>query len=60
LTQPYDIGVRVFVEPAAAHDELVTEVPNVRYRSTEAGNSKLQESQQDFESRTGLPPHPVV
>jgi hypothetical protein len=32
LAQPHQFGISLFVEPAAAHDELFTEAPDVSYR----------------------------
>ncbi len=47
LAQRDEIGIGLFVEPAAAHDELVAEISDMRDRSAEAGQAKLEKDEQD-------------
>src|SRR5580704_9925649 len=49
LAQPHNIGIRCFVKPAAAYDELATEIPDVGDGSPEARNSELTERHQHLE-----------
>jgi hypothetical protein len=51
LAQTHNIRISVFVEPAAPHDELVAEIPDVSDRPAEAGDPELQESREDFPHR---------
>src|SRR5271169_1135334 len=55
LAKTYKIGIGVLVEPAAAHDELIAEIPDVSDRSTEAGYAQPEEDEQNFERRTCWP-----
>src|SRR5580692_3070520 len=55
LTQTHEIGIGLLVEPAAAHDELVAEVPDVSYRAAETGNALPEEHQHNFAGRTCRP-----
>src|SRR5206468_12057362 len=43
LAQPDQIGIGVFVQPAAAHDELFPEIPEVSDRPAEAADAQLEE-----------------
>jgi hypothetical protein len=54
LAQTHEIGIGRLVDPAAAPDELVTEIPDVSDRSAEAANAQPQEDEQNFEGRTCL------
>ena len=55
LAQPHEIGIGLLVEPAAAHDELFAEIPDVSDRPAEAGDAQLEEDKENFERRTCLP-----
>ena len=52
LAQPYKIGICLLVEPAAAHDELFSEIPDVSDGPTEAGETQLEEDKENFNRRT--------
>ena len=54
LAQPHEIGIGLLVDPAAAHDELVAEIPDVSDRSAKAGDAQPEEDEQNFERRTCL------
>ena len=58
LAEADEIGIGVFVQPAAAHDEFVTKIADVSDRPAEAGDAELEEGKQNFERRTGLPAQP--
>ena len=47
LAQRDEIGVGLFVEPAAARDKLVAEISDMRDRSAEAGQTKPEKDEQD-------------
>ena len=51
LAEPDEISIGVFVEPAAAHDELLPEISDVRDRPAEAGEAQLQEGEENFDWR---------
>jgi hypothetical protein len=51
LTQRYNIGIGFFIEPAAAHDELLAIVAEMGKGSAEARDTELQKGQQDFNWR---------
>src|SRR5271166_2087336 len=54
LAQAHEIGIGLLVDPAAAHDELVAEIPDVSDRSAKAGDAQPEEDEQNFERRTSL------
>src|SRR5262245_4069981 len=51
LTKRYEVGIGPLVEPAPAHDELITEISDVRDRPAEAAYSKFEENEQNFDRR---------
>ena len=51
LAEPDEICIGVLVEPAAAHDELLPEISDVRDRPAEAGEAQLQEDEENFDWR---------
>ena len=53
LAEADEIGIGVFVQPAAAHDEFVAKIADVSDRPAEAGDAELEEGKQNFERRTG-------
>jgi hypothetical protein len=55
LAQPDEIGISLFVDPAAADDELLPEIPDVSDRPAEAGEAQLEEDKENFKRRTCLP-----
>ena len=55
MAQPYEIGICLLVEPAPAHDELLTEIPDVSDRPAERGEAKPEEDEEDFNRRTYRP-----
>src|SRR5208282_6113039 len=55
LAQTHEISIGLFVDPVAAHDELVAKIPDMSDRSAEAGHSQPQEDEQYFEGRTCRP-----
>jgi hypothetical protein len=54
LAQRDQIGIGLFVEPAAARDELVTEISDMRDRPAERAQAKLEKDQQNLEASTFL------
>jgi hypothetical protein len=49
LAQGDEIGIGLFVEPAAPRDELVAEISDMRDRSPEAGQAKLEKDEQNLD-----------
>ena len=52
MAQPYEIGVSLLVEPTAAYDELLPEIPDVGDWPAERGEPQLEEDEEDFKRRT--------
>ena len=49
LAQTHEIGIGLLVDPMAAYDELVAEIPDMSDRSAKAGDAELEEDEQNFE-----------
>lgn len=52
LTKRHQVGIGLFVEPAPARDELITEVTDMGDRSAEATQPEFEENEQNFDGRT--------
>lgn len=60
LAERHEIGVRPVVHPLPAHDEVVTEVPEVRDGPTERGEAETKEGEEHLADGTGPLHRPIL
>jgi hypothetical protein len=54
LAERHEIGIGLFVEPAAANDKLRAEIADMSDRAAKAGKAEPEEDQENFERRASL------